>query len=362
MKSPCPRFLCCSWRVTSSGFPNVYRPKFISAELSTAASAELICQGERGTRFRLVRPLGTPARDKAFNVWLAIDESRPDAEYIIKLPPGDNNDSPWSNTALAAFKHELEMQRLFAKNPMIRRLVDYLPESEPVGPMMVLEAFTDSLWDARNARPFTAKEIKWIMKGVLLGIYTVHMRGLVYTDLKRENVVLGGFDSSKPSENFRDLIVGLADCGSISKPSTREITSLTYRSPEVHFGKSWTSSTDVWSWGIILAQFFQAQVDFRSAGIYDLIQSKSLEEKRDTIRGQLAIDFDLSSLPFYAEDKQCARILPTPQPERAYMWANNMVEKGVPGNDIQFLVEVLHPDPNARLTVREILESGYLDG
>lgn len=114
-------------------------------------------------------------------MWLAIDESRPDAEYIIKLPPGDNNDSPWSNTALAALKHELEMQRLFAKDPMIRRLVDYVPESEPVGPMMVLEAFTDSLWDARNARPFTAKEIKWIMKGVLLGIYTVHMRGLVYT-------------------------------------------------------------------------------------------------------------------------------------------------------------------------------------
>lgn len=103
-------------------------------------------------------------------------------------------------------------------------------------------------------------------------------------------------------------------------------------------------------------------MDFRSAGIYDSIQSKSLEEKRDTIRGQLAIDFDLSSLPFYAEDKQCARILPTPQPERAYMWANNMVEKGVPGNDIHFLVEVLPPDPNARLTVREILESGYLDG
>lgn len=64
---------------------------------------------------------------------------------------------------------------------MIRRLVDYVPESEPAGPMLVLEAFTDSLWDARNARPFTTKEIKWIMKGVLLGIFTVHMKGLVYT-------------------------------------------------------------------------------------------------------------------------------------------------------------------------------------
>lgn len=73
------------------------------------------------------------------------------------------------------------MQKLFTKDPMIRRLVDYIPDSEPGGLMMVLEAFTDTLWEARNARPFTMNEIKWIMKGVLLGIFTVHLKGLVYT-------------------------------------------------------------------------------------------------------------------------------------------------------------------------------------
>ncbi|PWY75624.1 kinase-like protein [Aspergillus eucalypticola CBS 122712] len=277
------------------------------------ASAGLICRGEEGRRYRLVRPLGTPVRGKGCNVWLGLDDSNPDAEYIMKRPPGDQIEESWSD-ALAAFKHELEMQRLFAKDPMIRRLVDYVPESEPSGPMMVLEAFTDSLWDARN--------------GVLLGIFTVHMKGLVYT---------------------------------VSKPSTREITSLTYRSPEVHFGKPWSSSTDVWSWGIILAQLLQAQVDFRSPGMYDSIQTGTLAEKGAVIRDQLAIDFDLSSVPFYSEDEQCARLLPTPQPEEAYMWANSMVEKGVSGEDIQFLVEVMNPNPDARLTVREILESGYLE-
>ncbi|CAK46226.1 hypothetical protein CBS115988_157 [Aspergillus niger] len=290
------------------------------------ASAGLICQGEAGRRYRLVRPLGT-VRGKSCNVWLGLDDSKPDAEYIMKRPLADQNEESWSG-ALSAFKHELEMQRLFAKDPMIRKLVDYVPESEPSGLMMVLEAFTDSLWDARNVRPFTTKEIKWIMKGVLLGIFTVHMKGLVYT---------------------------------VSKPSTREITSLTYRSPEVHFGKPWSSSTDVWSWGVILAQLLQAQVDFKSPGMYDSIQTGTLAEKGNVIRDQLAIDFDLSSVPFYAEDEQCAKFLPTPQPEEAYMWANTMIEKGVSGEDIQFLVEVLNPDPNARLTVREILESGYLE-
>lgn len=96
--------------------------------------------------------------------------------------------------------------------------------------------------------------------------------------------------------------------------------------------------------------------------MYDSIRIGTLAEKGKAIRDQLAVDFDLASVPFYAEDEQCAKLLPISQPEEAYIWANNMVEKGVLGEDIQFLVGVLNPDPNARLTVREILESGYLEG
>lgn len=111
-----------------------------------------------------------------------MDHSNANVEcyYVLKCPANDTNDGLLS-TALPAFKHELDMQKLFANDPMIRQLVDYVPDSEPGGPMMVLEAFTDSLWGARHARPFTIKEIKWIMKGVLLGIFTVHMKVLVYT-------------------------------------------------------------------------------------------------------------------------------------------------------------------------------------
>ncbi|PYH94291.1 kinase-like protein [Aspergillus ellipticus CBS 707.79] len=333
MKVSYPRFTCPA-RIRLLGFPQRsriatprFRFEFPSAPLSSVVSPGLIGHGEGGARYRLAHPLGTLLPGKSPNVWLALDDSKPDVEYIVRRPPGDDHEGSRSS-ALSAFQHELEMQRLFAQDPMIRRLIDYVPDSEPHGPMMVLEAFTDSLWDARNARAFTMQEIKWIMKGVLLGIFTVHMKGLVCT---------------------------------VSKPSTREITSLTYRSPEVHFGKTWTTSTDVWSWGIILAQLLQAQVDFKSPGMYASISTGTLAEKEITIRNQLAIDFDLASVPFYAEDERCVKMLPTPQPEEAYMWANTMVEMGVAGEDIRFLVQVLNPDPSARLTVREILESGYLE-
>lgn len=151
------------------------------APLSAMVTAGLICTGEGGTRYRLVRPLGTQIRGKIPNVWLAIDDSNAEAEYVVKRPSEDDTSEGPRSSALTAFKHELEIQRLFSKDPMIRSLVDYVPGSEPCGPMMVLEAFTDLLWEARYARLFTAKEIKWIMKGILLGIFTVHMKGMVYT-------------------------------------------------------------------------------------------------------------------------------------------------------------------------------------
>lgn len=75
---------------------------------------------------------------KTPNVWLAVDDSNTDVEYAAKRPLGDDtNDGALSN-APSAFKYELEMQRLFARDPMIRTLVDYVPDSEPGGPMMVL--------------------------------------------------------------------------------------------------------------------------------------------------------------------------------------------------------------------------------
>lgn len=91
----------------------------------------------------------------------------------------------------------------------------------------------------------------------------------MFLDLKMENIALGGFDYSKPNENVRDLIVRLAGCGAsmytvcsslslltyftVRRPYTGEITSITYRSPEVFFGKPWTGNTDIWSWGIIVS-------------------------------------------------------------------------------------------------------------
>lgn len=74
------------------------------------------------------------------------------------------------------------------------------------------------------------------------------------------------------------------------------------------------------------------------------------------------MDFNLASVLFHSRDMECTKKLPSPQPEEAYCVhvGNGMAGDNVPGEDVQFLVEVC-PNPNTLLNVREILESCYLE-
>lgn len=113
---------------------------------------------------------------------------------------------------------------------------------------------------------------------------------------------------------------------------------------------------------IKLAQFLLAQVNFRLPGMYDAISADTLEDKVQAARKAMVADFDLCSVPLYAEEADSASLLPDvpPESEHIYLWAVEMSEKGVSCDDIQFLVDVLNPRPDVRLTSEEIMRSGYL--
>lgn len=66
-------------------------------------------------------------------------------------------------------------------------------------------------------------------------------------------------------------------------------------------------------------------------------------------------------MPLYAEDPRSRQLLLPPKSDEAYTWASRMMEKGVSGEDIQFLADALNPRPEARLSPAEVLESGYLE-
>src|SRR5271170_6910964 len=61
------------------------------------------------------------------------------------------------------------------------------------------------------------------------------------------------FPSLQSRGLFHHLRVSFANrLYAVTKPSDREITSISYRSLEVYFRKPWTMSTDIWSWGIMV--------------------------------------------------------------------------------------------------------------
>jgi hypothetical protein len=130
-------------------------------------------QGESGRKYRLLSRLSKSPS----NVWKAIDSEDEYLEYVVKAP--SNHDDASLDWPL--FRHEIEMQRRFDKSPLIRQMVDFVPSSNSSPPIAVLQSFEKSLWNARSRRPFSLDEIKWIMKAVLMGLWTIHREGLVYS-------------------------------------------------------------------------------------------------------------------------------------------------------------------------------------
>lgn len=96
--------------------------------------------------------------------------------------------------------------------------------------------------------------------------------------------------------------------------------------------------------------------------MYDAISTGPLEDKVQVARKAMVTDFDLCSVPLYTDDPNAASWMPDPRPgpEDIYGWAEDMSKKGISGDDIQFLVDVLNPRPDVRLTSDEIMRSGYL--
>jgi hypothetical protein len=80
------------------------------------------------------------------NFWIAVDVVDEDQWFVVKEP--SRHDDPSEGWPL--FEHEVQMQKRFIKSLMIRKIVDLIPNSDVSGPMLVLQPFEESLWDARN--------------------------------------------------------------------------------------------------------------------------------------------------------------------------------------------------------------------
>jgi hypothetical protein len=107
----------------------------------------------------------------------------------------------------------------------------------------------------------------------------------------------------------------------------------------------------------------EAQADISKAGIYDSICKGSLEDKAQAVRTAMALDFNLHSIPCYAEDEQSRTLLPSKDESSADSkdWVERLLRKGIAADDVEFLFQILNPDPAERWTAKDIVSCGYLE-
>ena len=97
--------------------------------------------------------------------------------------------------------------------------------------------------------------------------------------------------------------------------------------------------------------------------MYDSICKGSLEDKAQAVRTAMVFDFNLHSIPYYAEDEQSRILLPSKDKSSADSedWVERLFRKGIAADDVEFLFQVLNPDPAERWTAKDIVSCGYLE-
>lgn len=314
--------------------------------------------GESGTVYLVVSPLGQA------NVWTAVQKDKPTQIVVIKEPNVDETRPGWPT-----FIHEMVMHELFKSSPHIRRSIDRIPvTSEPPSPpMLVLEIFQTTLWTARTKRPLSKPELRQICKTTLLALRDIHAQDLVYADLKMQNIMLNGFNTSSASTLPKDEIeTKLGDLGIVTSPARGQVQPIPYRAPEVYFKGQITPAADIWSWGLIYSHLLEAQTRFAQTGIYDDLGNSggngSMQAREDATKNAIASDYDIRSVDYYNN----AVVPPStshpggPHHGVGHQWSV-LHSKGLEDHEIRFLRWVMKVDPRERPTAQEILDSGWLE-
>uniref|UniRef100_A0AAQ4R3G3 Protein kinase domain-containing protein n=1 Tax=Gasterosteus aculeatus aculeatus TaxID=481459 RepID=A0AAQ4R3G3_GASAC len=180
------------------------------------------------------------------------------------------------NTAIKILKYvdnyakEVKMlQKLRTLDPERNNLVRFMDSFiDDDMSCIAFECLDRSLWDLMLQREerLTLNEIRPITRQLLVALNALKGIGLLYTDLKLDNVML----VNHQDEPFRVKLIdfGLAMTasevweGMIVQPCA-------YRAPEVSLGLPISEAIDMWSLGCLLARLFLCQNIFLGISTYD---------------------------------------------------------------------------------------------
>ncbi len=150
---------------------------------------------------------------------------------------------------------------------------------------MVFECLGPSLYDflkGQKYHPFPIQCVRDFARQLLETLEFLHSFGLIHTDLKPENILLlngrsipqrGGY-SIPESTRIKVIDFGGATYDNEKKSSI--VNTRQYRAPEVILGVGWSTPSDLWSVGCILAELYQGELLFAT---HDNIEHLALIER-----------------------------------------------------------------------------------
>jgi serine/threonine protein kinase len=112
---------------------------------------------------------------------------------------------------------------------------------------------------------FTLPRLAHITRQCLISLRFVHNLGLVHSDVKPENILLGSYSRAQ---------IKLIDFGSSCYLTDRQssyIQSRSYRAPEVVLGLPYDGKIDVWSLGCVVAEMYTGDVTFQNDSIVSML-------------------------------------------------------------------------------------------
>mmetsp|Transcript_11121 Transcript_11121/g.26723 ORF Transcript_11121/g.26723 Transcript_11121/m.26723 type:complete len:1355 (+) Transcript_11121:391-4455(+) len=112
---------------------------------------------------------------------------------------------------------------------------------------------------------FTLPRLAYITRQCLIALSFVHSLGLVHSDVKPENILLGSYSRAQ---------IKLIDFGSSCYLTDRQssyIQSRSYRAPEVVLGLPYDGKIDVWSLGCVVAEMYTGDVTFQNDSIVSML-------------------------------------------------------------------------------------------
>ncbi|KAH9825768.1 kinase-like protein [Teratosphaeria destructans] len=146
----------------------------------------------------------------------------------------------------------LEIYELIGSNPLVRDLVDTVPERK----MFIFDYLQTNLFQLaqKDVPPAT---MNFVLKCTLSGIAAIHVKGIVHNDIKASNVMV---DIRPPESEWKIVkvqISDLEDAAHLNHPRSAimgaQLGNMMWRSPESHAMGPIRKPADMFSFGLVVS-------------------------------------------------------------------------------------------------------------